>query len=145
MGQIDAIMFWIERGWKPYAGKVDAEIYEDVACPAPVFGKWLYEGSKAKEAVCVGCDRQCRVECDKGFRPPPVPFQTLYTGSYFTLSPSEMVKRYPLLRVCQAAYCLNVSERTVYKLIAEGKLLRTKINPCRVSSADVAALMDEFE
>lgn len=71
--------------------------------------------------------------------------QALYRGSYFTLSPSEMLKRFPLLRVSQAAYCLNISERQVYDLIAEGKLLRTKINPCRVSSVDVAELMAEFE
>ncbi len=56
-----------------------------------------------------------------------------------------MLKRFPLLRVSQAAYCLNISERQVYDLIAEGKLLRTKINPCRVSSVDVAELMAEFE
>lgn len=145
MSQIDVIMSFVERGWHPYAGKVDAEIYEALSCPAPIFGKWLYEGTRAQEAVCVGCDRQCRTSCDNGFSPHPARMQYLYRGSYFTLSPSEMLKRFPLLRVNQAAYCLNISERKVYDLIAEGALPRTKSNPCRVSSADVAKLMAEFE
>lgn len=145
MGQIDAIMSFVERGWHPYAGRVAAEVYESLGCPAPVFGKWLYEGKGAREAVCVGCDRQCRTDCEKGFTPPPSRVRNLYRDSYFTLSPSEMLKRFPLLRVRQAAYCLNMSERQVYDLIAEGKLLRTKSDPCRVSSAEVAELMAEFE
>jgi len=145
MGQIDAIMSFVEKGWRPYTGSVAAEVYKGLGCPAPVFGKWLYEGQKAREAVCVGCDRQCRTQCDSGFTPLPADMRSIQQGYYFSLSPSEMVRRFPLLRVKQAAYCLNVSERQVYALIAEGKLLRTKSNPCRVSSADVAELMAEFE
>ena len=108
MGQIDAIMSFVEKGWRPYTGSVAAEVYKGLGCPAPVFGKWLYEGQKAREAVCVGCDRQCRTQCDSGFTPLPADMRSIQQGYYFSLSPSEMVRRFPLLRVKQAAYCLNV-------------------------------------
>lgn len=145
MRQIDAIMSLAEKGWHPYGGRVDAEVYEKLGCPAPLFAKWMYEGQRAKEAVCVGCERQCRVDCCTGFSPSPFRVRSLYQGAYFTLSPSEMIRRYPLLRVGQAAYCLNISERQIYAMIADGRLSRLKDDPVRVPSSEVAELMEDFE
>lgn len=143
--QIDAIMMFVERGWHPYTGQVDVAVYQQLGCPAPLFAKWFYEGSEAREAQCVGCERQCRVDCTEGFKPAPKCFQALYKGYYYTLTPLEMVKRHPLLRVEQAAYCLNVSERNIYDLIACGKLVATKERPRRIKAADVAAMMNDFD
>lgn len=63
----------------------------------------------------------------------------------YNITPQEMLKRHDLLTVRQAAYCLNVSERTIYEYIAEGKLARLKERPARVRSADVAALRENFD
>ena len=56
-----------------------------------------------------------------------------------------MVVRHDILTVKQAAYCLNVAERTIYDYIAEGKLIRLKENPVRVRSAEVRVLRENFD
>ena len=63
----------------------------------------------------------------------------------YQLSPDEMVSHKNLLRVDEAAYCLNVSERMIYDWVAEGKLRRLKDSPVRVAAEDVAFLMKDFE
>ena len=145
--QIDSILYLTERGWYPFTGKVAPEVYKALACPAPLFAKWLYEGKEGLEVACVGCDRLCRTSELEGFSPSPRRLKTVYRGSYgyYTLWPAEMVKRLSLLSVSQAAYCLHISERTVYDYIATGKLLALKDRPIRVKSADVAALMNTFD
>ena len=143
--QIDAIMMFVERGWHPYTGQVDVAVYQQLECPAPLFAKWFYEGQEAQEALCVGCERQCRVDCTEGFKPAPKRFQALYKGYYYSLTPLEMVKRHTLLRVEQAAYCLNIAERTVRDMIENGELVATKRKPVRVRSEEVLRLMNDFD
>ena len=144
--QIDRIMYLAERGWKVYEGCVSADLYEALQCPAPVFGKWLYEGRRAKELACVGCDKYCHAESSADFEPQPSSIAATHRRcTYFTLSPQEMVSRIPLLRVKQAAYCLNVGERTIYDMIAVGKLAATRDHPVRVKAEDVAFFMNDFD
>lgn len=144
--QIDRIMYLAERGWKVYEGRVSAALYEKLECPAPVFGKWLFEGERTKELACVGCDKYCRAESSADFMPLPRHIAEMNQRSaYYTLSPQEMVNRITMLRVAQAAYCLNVAERTVYDWIATGVLAATKDKPVRVKAEDVALLMNDFD
>ena len=56
-----------------------------------------------------------------------------------------MLARHELLNVRQAAYCLNVSERTIYDYIAEGRLVRLKENPVRVRAREVRELCRNFD
>jgi excisionase family DNA binding protein len=67
------------------------------------------------------------------------------SDGWYTLTPQEMVKKRRLLRVKEAAYCLNVSERHVYDLIAEGKLAALKNKPIRIKVEDVALMMNDFD
>lgn len=144
--QIDRIMYLAERGWKVYEGRVSAALYEKLQCPAPVFGKWLFEGDKAKELACVGCDKYCRVDSSADFAPQPRHIADMNRrGSYYTLSPQEMVGRLSLLRIDQVSYCLNISDRTVRDWIDTGKLRRTEDYPIRVPAEDVAFLMSDFD
>ena len=144
--QIDRIMSLAERGWKVYEGRVSPSLYETLQCPVPLFGKWLFESERAKELACVGCDKFCHAESSTEFDPQPRNIPEMNRrGAYYTLSPQEMVRRIPLLRVAQAAYCLNISQRQVYTWIAEGKLAATKDQPVRIKAEDVAALMNDFD
>lgn len=144
--QIDRIMHLAERGWKVYEGRVSADLYEQLQCPAPVFGKWLFEGERARELACVGCDKFCRVDSSADFDPQPRQIADMNRrGAYYTLSPQEMVNRIPMLRVTQAAYCLNISERTIYEWVASGKLAATNDKPVRIKAEDVALLMNDFD
>ncbi len=143
---IDRIIRLVERGWKGYEGYVDKSVYEELDCPAPIFGKWLFEGGKAQEMTCVGCNRECHRDSAEGFFPQPSAIAVRnFKNAYFSLSPQEMVKRLPLLKVDQAAYCLNMSERHVYELIAKGELAALREKPVRIKSADVAFLMNDFD
>jgi excisionase family DNA binding protein len=63
----------------------------------------------------------------------------------YTLTPQEMVKKRFLLRVGEAAYCLNISGRQVYDLINEGKLIRLKDKPIRIKAEDVEIMMNDFD
>jgi excisionase family DNA binding protein len=64
--------------------------------------------------------------------------------SQFSMSPQEIVEKKTLLRVDEAAYCLNVSERTIYEWTAVGILRKLKMRPVRIPSEDVLALMNDF-
>ena len=143
--QIDRIVFYVERGWHPFTGQVEAGVYHEIECPAPLFAKWLYEGQRAEEAVCIGCDRGCQVSCQQGFNPAPKRQQGIHRKNYFTLSQQEMVRKFSLLRVDQAAYCLNVSERKIYDLVAWGKLIATKDKPVRIAAESVKAEMNNLD
>jgi DNA-binding transcriptional regulator YiaG len=63
----------------------------------------------------------------------------------FTLTPVELVKRRHTLNVRETAYCLNVSMRTVWSWVAEGKLVALKDKPVRVRATDVARMMNDFD
>lgn len=63
----------------------------------------------------------------------------------FTLTPAELVKRRHTLRVDEAAYCLNVSERKIYAMVAEGEIKALRDRPIRVRASDVARKMNEFD
>lgn len=146
--QIDRIMFLAEKGWKVYEGKVNPDLYKELACPAPILAKWFFEGTKAEELACVGCDKGCKTDKTSYFQPVPKVIKINNSSPshpYYTLSPQEMVKRLSLLRVPQAAYCLNISERTVYHWISLGILAALKNGPVRVKAEDVARMMEDFD
>jgi excisionase family DNA binding protein len=63
----------------------------------------------------------------------------------FTLTPVELVKRRHTLNVKEAAYCLNVSERQVYNMVAEGKLAALRDKPVRIKAKDVERWMNDFD
>ena len=63
----------------------------------------------------------------------------------FALTPQEMLRKKTFLRVNEAAYCLNVSPRTIYFWIEMGILKRLRLKPIRISSEDVLTLMNDFD
>lgn len=63
----------------------------------------------------------------------------------FSLTPEEMLTAKALLRVDEVAYCLNLSERKVRKLIDEGRLIRHRDAPVRVTAASVREEMGRVD
>lgn len=135
------------NGWRPYNAKPDKKVYEALGCELAL--------NKRKEPFwfvrddvfcCVGCAAHCTLKRPTGFPLPlPINYPQMPPEQGYYLTPLEMLERHDLLNAKQAAYCLNVSERTIYNLIAEGKLVRLRENPVRVRSSEVKALREDFD
>ncbi len=135
-------------GWRPYAEQPELSVYERLGCEPVLKGRkdrpyWFYRGDVY---VCVGCASRCSLTRPQGF---PVPLPIRYASTpeepAYMLSPEEMLARHDRLNVKQAAYCLNVSERTVYDYIAEGRLIRLKGNPIRIRAKEVREMRENFD
>lgn len=145
---ISDILLLINGGWRPYSLKPEKSVYERIGC--------ALVGVKRKEPVwfvrediflCISCSKGCTLNRPEGFvlpLPMPAPKTERKEAFPFQLTPGEMVRHKALLRVDEAAYCLNISERQVYDWIAEGKLRSVKDKPIRVSAEDVALCMSNF-
>ncbi len=133
-------------GWRPYPGQPDSVVYARIGCP-----NWQkktngpYWFVRDKFYLCVGCASRCLLENPAGFVPMLPVRMVEEPQPFYSISPQEMLDRHDLLTVRQAAYVLNVSERTVYDYIAEGKLVRLKERPARIRASEVKALRENFD
>ena len=134
-------------GWRPYTASKPADsVYERLGCPYAGAKKTPFWFVRGEHFLCVTCDKHCALVRPEGvILPLPLEFPQEKTGNEFNLTPGEMVSRKSLLRVAEAAYCLNISERKVYEWIADGRLRRTKDSPVRIPSEDVMRCMQDFE
>ena len=146
--RIHEIVELTRAGWRPYNGTPDSAVYVRLGCQ-----HWLKGGQRkpfwfcrGDVYCCIGCADHCTLKRPSGF---PEQLQIRYPAynseTPYMLTPAEMMERNQLLNVKQAAYCLNVSVRTIYDYIAEGKLIRLKENPVRVRSKEVRELCADFD
>lgn len=144
--QIKTIINLIRTGWRPYNAEVTSAAYESIQCPhAQSKGKtkpfWFVRGDIY---LCLGCPKNCTLNRPAGFLLPlPIRYSECPEEPY-QLSPAEMIVRKSLLRVDEVAYCLNISERTVYDWISDGRLRKTAEAPVRIPVEDVAFRMTNF-
>jgi len=142
-------MLLYNQGWRPYnTGKLPDSVYEKFGCPhnSPK-GKGPYWFVRGDVFLCVTCNKHCSLTRPEGtILPLPLVFPPdKRKRREFSMTPGELVTRKKLLRIDEAAYCLNVSERLVYNWIYEGKLRQARGVPVRVSADDVAFFMQNFE
>lgn len=144
---IRSIIELVNHGWRPYSAKPHPSAYAKLQCSHANTKRgadkpfWFVRGDIF---LCVGCSRRCTLSRPEGFiMPLPIQYETR-TDDPFSLTPAEMVSRKSLLRVDEAAYCLNISERTVYDWIAEGKLRKVQEQPVRIPAEDVVHRMTNF-
>jgi excisionase family DNA binding protein len=144
---IRSLISLVQAGWRPYNYAPRASVYKKLQCPHADTKRrtkpfWFVRGDIF---TCVTCSKGCTLSRPDGFYLPlPIQFSEK-PETPFTLTPDEMVSHKALLRVDEAAYCLNISERQVYKWIYEGKLRRVKGNPIRVAAEDVSFWMKDYE
>lgn len=146
---ITDIVLLTRDGWRPYGVEPQGAVYERLHCPQydgathkmRKKGMWFVKGD---QFLCMGCRIRCSLLRPEGFSL-PLPIQYPQPDKAYTLTPLEMVTRKSVLRVDEAAYCLNVSERMIYTWIACGKLAVLKDMPRRVKSADVKQMMEDFD
>lgn len=167
--RIEQVLSLTASGWRPYNGSMARDIYESLHCPhaADTEGLSMQATNTSSASVrqhvrtdapsgsglpcwfsrrniflCLGCERACSLSRPHGVQ------RSLSRHSAqgdYDLSPQELVKKKTLLRVDEAAYCLNVSERKVYDWVSFGRLTALKDKPLRIRSEDVAAMMCDFD
>lgn len=151
---IQDVITLIQNGWRAYDATPENSVYARLSCPyapekdengrkkrrrrAPL---WFVRGDSF---VCVGCEKGCCLFRPEGFVL-PLPVNYGKPQEPYTLTPSEMVQCKHFLRVDEAAYCLNISTRTVREWIDVGKLRRAVDPPVRVLAEDVAYHMEHVE
>lgn len=142
---IQDIVTLTKEGWRPYNAQPEGFVYERLRCRPFLRGKKGYWFVRGDVFLCVGCAARCCLNRPNGF-PAPLPIKYEYTPETpYTLTPVEMAHRLDLLRVPQAAYCLNISERLVYDWIACGKLIKVKDEPIRVRAKEIRELQGSFD
>ncbi len=142
MPKVGDIFDVINKGFAPYPGEVDEKAYVQLKCKTPVKARWYVKRwGKRTILLCIGCHKNCTPGTMKGFQP-VLPFQC--DGRFKVpfailpmLSAEEMLKKLKVLRVAQAAYCLNVSEGTVLNMIDEGRLVCLERTPVRITSESI--------
>ena len=146
--RIREIVTLTREGWRPYDAEPERSVYERLGCTHVLRGNrrkpfWFVRGDVF---CCIGCADHCTLNRPAGFPLPlPIRYSSIPSEQPYSLTPQEMVNRHDILNVRQAAYCLNVSERTIYDYIAEGKLIRLKDSPVRVRSKEVKELRGDFD
>lgn len=130
-----------DDGFRQYAGEIDSQVYEQLGCKDSTRAYWICRWPLLH---CLGCNRRCTPKAPTGFQVPLVTVSPS-TNKDFSLSPDELVAAKALLRIDEAAYCLNVSERTVRRLVDEGVLVRHVRQPVRVTAESVREEMQRVD
>lgn len=143
---IREVVMLTRDGWRPYSAEPNGNVYERLRCPFAAAGSrnrpyWFVKGDLF---LCLGCSRRCSLSRPEGFIL-TLPINYPQPKQPYTLTPAEMVIRKSLLRVEEAAYCLNVSNRKIRDWIADGRLITLNVRPRRIKAESVAAMMQDFD
>lgn len=128
------------EGWRPYTAQPQQVVYDRLSCTS----KKAYWFVRGELFLCVGCARRCCLARPEGFAP-PLPINYAAPPAAFTLSPQEMVQCKASLTVPEVAYCLNISERLVYKMIERGQLIVLRTRPRRIRPQEVIHCMRDYD
>lgn len=134
---IEDLLALLARGYMPYRGEVEGCVYMRLRCPRTEKASWFVRG---QQYVCLGCARRCSQTHGEGFQLILPGVRRGFQVAFATLpaiSADELVAKKALLRVEEASFALGVSKSQVYQLIAEGRLIRHKDEPVRVTSRSV--------
>lgn len=128
------------KGFRPYNGEILPSVYAELGCKDPNKAYWI---CKWPILYCFGCNERCTPKSPEGFQvmlPEGVDLPTQYA-----LTPVEMLAAKVFLRADEAAYCLRVSQRKVYAMAAEGKLIAHIDKPFRVTVESVKHEMNRVD
>lgn len=138
MSLFDNILAALDHGWKVYTGSVEPRVYERLECKASKKARWL---SRNEAMLCLGCGHKCMTHQDGFARCLPgmdgVAKRILYTDRIHRLTITEYLSLGRPLRVDEAAWILNISERHVRDLVDEGVLQRMEDRPLRITASSL--------
>jgi len=142
MSLIDDVLKTLADGYVPYRGAIEGGVFEGLRCPDFRRARWF---TREGRHLCLGCARRC-AWAGPGFQAvlPLARDQRpagLAYGQLPYVTAEELLAAKAVLRVDEAAFVLNVSERTVRDLIDSAKLDRLPDLPVRVTTASVRAAL----
>lgn len=129
-------------GFRPYAGEIDPAVYEALGCDKR--RREPYWMCRWPILHCLGCARRCTPKSPRGFQA-MLPVAETGPRGRKGLSPWELVRAKPLLRVDEVMACLGISRRQAYYLADMGVLVRHVRDPWRVTSDSVLAEMERVD
>ncbi len=134
---IDDLLRLLSRGWSPYHGRVECHVYASLGCNKTGRARWMMQGGKF---ICLGCGKRCSLVDPAGFElmlPVTIRAKTLAYANLPAVSAEELLRVRMLLTVPEVEFVLNVSKRTVYALLDEGRLERHPAPPTRITAESV--------
>lgn len=142
MSLIDDVLRVLADGYLPYRGAIEGAVFETLRCPDFRRARWF---AREGRHLCLGCARRC-AWAGAGFQAVlPLARDARPAGLAYGQLPyvtaEELLAAKTVLRVDEAAFCLNVSERTVRDMIDSARLDRLPDLPVRVTTASVRAAL----
>lgn len=153
MSKTQLLLQLLDKGYRLYTGQVPDYVYVKKRCPHPESAEWVARPMSKEYSqssyVCFGCDRQC-VELDPTGWQILLPVQarqpslTAFVAAW-PASAEELIENRLVLRVDEAAWVLNVSTKTIYRMLQEGKLRVVEGNPVRVTTESLRPWLTPLE
>lgn len=153
MSKTQQLLQLLDKGYRLYTGQVPEDVYIKKRCPHPESAEWVARPMSKEYSqssyVCFGCDRQCTELDPKGWQI-LLPLQSRQPSltAFVTAWPAsaeELVENRLVLRVDEAAWVLNVSTKTIYRMLQEGKLRVVEGNPVRVTTESLRPWLTPLE
>ncbi|EGJ51857.1 helix-turn-helix domain-containing protein [Desulfocurvibacter africanus] len=135
---IDMLLKVLGAGYQPYQGHIEPDAYTRLTCQNPERSRWF---ARELQFICLGCSRACAVVNPSGFQLVlPVSARKRAKSCFANLplvSADQLLRTKLLLRVDEAAFVLNISEREIRNYVDEGKLTAHPDAPLRVTADSV--------
>jgi hypothetical protein len=145
---VNDVLSLLGEGFRPYTGAIESSVQEEInCCNWPERCWFVKDADKGRTFICLGCNsRPCTLQNPEGFElTAEAPLHVnarLQFMDVKAVTPEQLLNSKGWFRVDEAAFILNVSTRTVRKLVDEGVLVRHVKNPVRIA---VDSLREEYE
>lgn len=133
----DDMLRLLSRGWAPYRGHVEGRVYQDLGCGRSKRARWMQRDGKY---ICLGCGKRCALADPAGFElllPVTIRTRNFAYAALPAVSAQDLLEKKLLVTVPEVEFILNVSRRTVFSLLEEGRLDRHPDPPTRITTESV--------
>ncbi len=126
-----------QRGYVPYRGRVEDQVYVRLHCGRARRARWMHQGTKF---VCLGCGRRCSLIDPPGFElllPVPSKAKKLAFAVLPAVSARDLLDKKLFLTMPEVEFVLCISRSHIYELLDEGRLERHPDAPLRITADSV--------
>ena len=149
-GKTREIIDLLDSGYALYSGEVPEDFYFERRCPSPKKAEWFVRPWSKEHAksryICLGCSRRCSVVDPEGWQlllpvNKRLPAMVAFAPAR-ELSAEDLLRLKKVLRTDEAAFVLNISAKTVYDMVNDGRLDAVEGHPVRVTVESVIRCLE---